>query len=395
MRSAILGAIFRSALPAPPDSLRLLRFSMRAPDQPFAPSVRPISGTEAPCYVFDSNVELAAKVALTVATVIRERNALGQDAVLGLPTGSTPVSIYRELIRMHREEGLDFSRVITFNLDEYYGLESDRLQSYHRWMREHLFDHVNIPPKNIHIPDGSLPLDQVPQHCREYEAAIQAAGGIDIQLLGVGRNGHIGFNEPYSVTNSRTRLATLDPITRRDASSDFFSEENVPLQAITMGLATIMESRRVILIALGEHKSEIIKAAVEGPRTDGVPASILRNHPDASIFLDRAAAGDLNAESTPWLLANVEWTDPLIKKAVLWLCDQTDKSLLMLSDDDFRNHGLHHLLRHRGPAERLAHRVFRWMMDTIEYHPSGKRVEAYHLFQPASRRRRDQHGWER
>ncbi|MCA9246663.1 MAG: glucosamine-6-phosphate deaminase, partial [Planctomycetales bacterium] len=355
---------------------------MRPPEKQLATSVRPVSGTHVPCYVFDSNVELAAKVAQTVATVIRERNALGQAAVLGLPTGSTPVGVYRELIRMHREEGLDFSRVVTFNLDEYYGLEADRLQSYHRWMREHFFDHVNIPSENIHIPDGSLPLDVVPQHCREYEAAIQAAGGIDIQLLGIGRNGHIGFNEPFSVHNSRTRLATLDPITRRDASSDFFSEENVPPHAITMGLATIMDARRIVLIALGEHKASIIKQAVEGPQSDGVPASILQEHPDASIFLDRAAAGELTADSTPWLLGNVEWSDPLIKKAVLWLCDQTEKSLLKLSDDDFRDHGLHQLLRHHGPAERLAHRVFRWMMDTIEYHPSGRDFKRVICFSP-------------
>jgi glucosamine-6-phosphate deaminase len=347
-----------------------------------ATAARPLLGTHIPCYVFESNLELARRVAQTVAAVIRERNALGQAAVLGLPSGSTPVGVYRELVRMHREEGLDFSNVVTFNLDEYYGLESDRLQSYHRWMADHFFNHVNIPPENIHIPDGSVPVEQVEAHCREYEAAIQRAGGIDVQLLGVGRNGHIGFNEPFSETNSRTRLATLDPITRRDASGDFFSEENVPPRAITMGLATIMDARKIIVMALGEHKAKIVREAAEGPLTEGVPASLLRKHPDCAMLLDKAAASELTAEKTPWALGGIDWTDQLIKKAVLWLCTVANKPLLKLDDDDFRNHDLHQLLRHHGPAQKVAHKVFRWMMDTIEYHPSGREKKRVICFSP-------------
>jgi len=343
---------------------------------------RPIGGTKVPCYVFDSNLELARYVAETISSVIHERNSLGQSAVLGLPTGSTPVGVYRELIRMHREEGLDFSRVVTFNLDEYYGLEPERLQSYHRWMREHFFDHVNIPDEHIHIPDGTVAPERVDAHCREYEAAIQAAGGIDIQLLGIGRNGHVGFNEPFSVPNSRTRLATLDPITRRDASSDFFSEENVPTHAITMGLATIMEARKIVLLALGEHKAHIVREAFEGPISEGVPASILHQHPDATVLVDRAAAGELTGEATPWLLGNLEWTNRLIKRAVLWLSEKTGKALLKLDDNDFREHKLHQLLRHHGPAQKVAHRVFRWMMETIEYHPSGREPKRIICFSP-------------
>jgi len=343
---------------------------------------RPVAGTEIPCYVFDSNVELARQVAQTVASIIRERNALGQSAVLGLPTGSTPVGVYRELIRMHQEEGLDFSNVVTFNLDEYYGLEPDRLQSYHRWMREHFFNHVNVPPENVHIPDGTVPMEEVDAYCRGFESAIQQAGGIDIQLLGIGRNGHVGFNEPFSVPNSRTRLAVLDPVTRKSAASDFFSEENVPSHAITMGLATIMDARKIILIALGEHKASIVREAVEGPLSDRVPASLLRNHADASFLLDRAAAGNLTAEQTPWLLGNLEWNDQLIKRAVLWLSRETGKPLLKLHDDDFRRQNLHQLLRHHGPAERVAHRVFRWMLDTIEYHPSGQDPKRVICFSP-------------
>src|SRR6185437_7072071 len=185
-----------------------------------APAARRVPGAQIPCYVFDSNRELARHVAESIARVIRERNAFGQNAVLGLPTGSTPMGVYRELIRMHREEALDFSNVITFNLDEYYGLQPDQLQSYHRWMFENFFDHVDIPRKNIHLPDGTVPPEDVEDYCRRYEDAIVRAGGIDLQLLGIGRNGHIGFNEPFSSRNSRTRLVTLDQVTRKDAASD-------------------------------------------------------------------------------------------------------------------------------------------------------------------------------
>ena len=343
---------------------------------------RRVRGVQIPCYVFDSNRDLARSVAQTIASIIRERYTFGQRAVLGLPTGSTPMGVYRELIRMHREEALDFSGVVTFNLDEYYGLSADRLQSYHRWMDEHFFRHVNIPRENIHIPAGATPLDQVEEHCRRYEEAIKRAGGIDVQLLGIGRNGHIGFNEPFSVRNSRTRLCTLDPLTRKDASSDFFSEENVPAQALTMGIGTILDARKIVLIALGEHKSRIVRESVEGPLTDRVPASFLREHPDCSFLLDGAAAGGLTGVATPWVLGNVEWTDALVKRAVLWLVDQTGKALLKLDDNDFREHNLHQLLRKYGPATAIAQKVFQWMMNTIEYHPAGTEPQRVICFSP-------------
>ncbi len=339
-------------------------------------------GTHPPCYVFATAPDLAAHVARILAGVIRERNALGQYAVLALPTGSTPVGVYRELIRMHREEGLDFSRVVTFNLDEYYGLRPDQLQSYHRQMHEQFFDHINIAAENIHIPDGTVAVELVEEHCRAYEARIEEAGGIDIALLGIGQNGHIGFNEPFSIRNSRTRLCTLDPVTRRSAASDFFGEQNVPNQAITMGLGTIMEARKVLLLALGEHKAPVIRETVQGPLTDRVPATFLQDHPDATVLVDAAAAKELTYWSTPWIMGNVEWTDERIKRAVIWLCEQTGKALLKLDDDDFRNYNLHQLLRHHGPSEQLAHRVFRWMMDTIEYHPGGRGPKRIICFSP-------------
>ncbi len=345
-------------------------------------SFRRVPGTRVPTYVFQSGKTLARYVAQQIAQVIRDRNALGQNAVLGLPTGSTPIGVYRELIRMYRAGELDFSRVVTFNLDEYYGLGPDCLQSYHRWMHEQFFRHVNIPPQNIHIPDGLTPIDRLETYCREYEAMIQQAGGIDLMLLGIGTNGHIGFNEPFSQRYSRTRLCTLDPVTRRNAASDFFGEQNVPQQAITMGLATILDARKIILMAMGEHKAAIIKETCESPVTPRVPASYLQEHPDAAVYVDAAAGRDLTACATPWLLESVAWNDYWIKRAVLWLAEQTGKALLKLDDDDFRNHNLHQLLRHHGPAEKLAHQVFRWMMNTIEYHPAGRARKRILCFSP-------------
>jgi len=343
---------------------------------------RPVLGTRLPTYVFDSPKDLARRVAEVVASVIRERNALGQNAVLGLPTGSTPVSVYRELIRMHREEGLDFSNVVTFNLDEYFGLPPEQPQSYHRWMRSHLLDAINIPEKNIHIPDGTVPAERVDQFCQDYEARIRAAGGIDVLLLGIGRNGHIGFNEPFSIRNSRTRLCTLDPVTRVDAAGDFFGEDNVPTQAITMGIGTILEARKILLLALGEAKSAVIRETVEGGISDRIPASYLQEHDDVSVLVDRAAAQRLAGVATPWLVGPVEWDEAMIKRAVLWLCQQSGKALLKLGADDFRQHNLHYLLRHHGPAPELAHRVFHWMMNTIEYHPGGPTPTRIICFSP-------------
>ena len=343
---------------------------------------RRAGGTNLPTYVFETPDDLARHAALIIAGVIRERNALGQNAVLALPTGSTPVSVYRELARMHRDEGLDLSHVVTFNLDEYFGLAPDALQSYHRWMQEHFFAHVNIPAQNIHIPKGLIPASEIDAYCREYEMAMERAGGIDLALLGIGRNGHIGFNEPFSVRHSRTRLCTLDPVTRRGAASDFFGEWNVPTQAITMGLGTIFDARKVLLLALGEHKANIIQEAAEGAVSPRVPASYLQEHHDAAILVDAAAGQDLTACATPWAVGAVVWSDALIKRAVIWLAEKTGKALLKLSDDDFLNHNLHHLLRHHGPAQKIAHRVFRWLHDTIDYHPAGKEKKRIICFSP-------------
>jgi glucosamine-6-phosphate deaminase len=341
-----------------------------------------VPNTKIPTLVFPTSAQVARHVALMIESLIRQNNSAGRPTVLGLPTGSTPVGLYRELIRLHREAGLDFTRVVTFNLDEYFPMPPDDPQSYRRWMQETFFNHVNIPPQNIHVPDGTIKPEEAEEYCARYEQRIRRAGGIDLQVLGIGRTGHIGFNEPGSTRHSRTRMVTLDPVTRRDAASSFFGEENVPHQAITMGVGTILDARKIVLMAFGEHKAPIVQRAVEGTISDAVSASFLQQHPDATFLLDEAAAGDLAAISRPWSIGPVAWTPALIRKAVIWLSLKVDKALLKLSDDDFRDHELYELLREHGPASVLGRRVFDDMMGTICMHPAGTEKQTVLAFSP-------------
>jgi glucosamine-6-phosphate deaminase len=338
--------------------------------------------TKTPTLVFATSAQATRHVALMIESLIRQNNSAGRPTVLGLPTGSTPVGLYRELIRLHTEAGLDFSRVLTFNLDEYYPMQPDDPQSYRRWMQETFFNHVNIPPQNINVPDGTIAPEEVEDYCLRYEQKIRRAGGIDLMLLGIGRTGHIGFNEPGSTRHSRTRMATLDPVTRRDAASSFFGEDNVPHQALTMGVGTILDARKIVLMAFGEHKARIVPRAVEGAVTDSVAASFLQQHPDATFLLDRAAAGELSAFARPWTIGPVNWTPALIRKAVIWLSLKVEKALLKLSDDDFREHELYELLREYGPASVLGRRVFDEMMATLCTEPSGRQPSAVLIFSP-------------
>src|SRR5947209_1280831 len=238
--------------------------------------------TKIPTLVFPTSAQASRHVALMIESLIRQNNSANRPTVLGLATGSTPVGLYRELLRLHKETGLDFTRVVTFNLDEYYPMPPDDPQSYRRWMNETFFDHVNIPPQNIHVPDGTVRPEEVEDYCLRYEQKIRRAGGIDLQILGIGRTGHIGFNEPGSTRHTRTRRVTLDPVTRRDAASSFFGEENVPHQALTMGVGTILDARKVVLMAFGEHKPKVVQRAVEGSVSDAVAASFLQQHSDAT-----------------------------------------------------------------------------------------------------------------
>ncbi|MEL6612355.1 MAG: glucosamine-6-phosphate deaminase, partial [Bacteroidota bacterium] len=294
--------------------------------------------------------EIARLVAGRIAEVIAEARTAGKTPVLGLATGSTPIGIYRELIRLHREDGLDFADVVSFNLDEYYPMDPESIHSYHRYMWENLFSHINIQRENVHVPLGDIPREEVEAHVEDYERQIEALGGIDFQILGIGKTGHIGFNEPGSGATSRTRLIALDTITRKDAASDFFGEENVPAQAITMGVASILDAREVVLIATGEHKAPIVKRSVEGDISRDVAATYLQNHPNATFYLDPAASAELTRVKTPWVVGEVEWTPKMELEAVIWLSQTAGKSILRLDDIDYREHHLAGLLARYGSA---------------------------------------------
>jgi glucosamine-6-phosphate deaminase len=321
-----------------------------------------------PVVISEAYDTLVQRVAHRMAEIITAKRQAGKSAVLGLATGSTPIGIYRELIRLHRSEGLDFSQVVTFNLDEYFPMAPDNLHSYHRFMRENLFEHVNIDPRNVHIPRGDLPRARIETHCRDFERAIQDAGGIDFQILGIGQTGHIGFNEPGSSATSRTRLVVLDTVTRRGAAPDFFGIENVPSEAITMGVATILEAREIALVALGEHKADIVKRAVEGDIDRSVAATYLQQHANATAYLDAAAAAELTRVKTPWLLGELEWTRSLELRAVVWLSLTTGKSVLKLEDSDYRDHHLSALLARHGSAAALNGTIF----DTLSAKVRGR-----------------------
>ena len=347
------------------------RFAVDTPAHPAA------EGRGSSVVVYESAAEAAARVASDLAELIRLKTARGEQAVLGLATGSTPQGIYDELVRLHREEGLSFRNVVTFNLDEYWPMDPDALQSYRRFMAEHLFDHVDINPANVHIPDGTLPRDQVAAFCQDYEEQIRAAGGIDCQVLGIGRTGHIGFNEPGSRPDSRTRLITLDKVTRMDAAGDFFGEWNVPRRAITMGVGTILAARKVVLLAFGEQKAPIIRDAVEHDVTSTVPASFLQQHANAEFVLDSSAAGELTPIKTPWLLGPIAehgqcWDAATTRRAVIWLARKLDKPILKLVEEDYNEHGLQELLSARGSAYDLNIKVFKSLRDTITGWPGGK-----------------------
>ncbi|MBL8890830.1 MAG: glucosamine-6-phosphate deaminase [Planctomycetaceae bacterium] len=325
-----------------------------------------------PYEIYSESRQVSYQVARQIADLIRERAAEGRKCVLGLATGSSPVDVYAQLVRMHREEGLSFANVVTFNLDEYYPMKPDCLQSYHRFMHEHLFNHIDIPAEQVHIPDGTIAIEQITDYCQQYEQRIGQAGGIDLQLLGIGRTGHIGFNEPGSGTDSKTRLITLDGMTRIDAASDFFGVENVPRRAVTMGVGTILQARRIIILAFGEGKSKIVARTIEGEVSHQVPATFLQNHSRTTFMLDEAAAAGLTQIQTPWILGDVKWDKVMVRRAVIWLSQLVGRPVLMLKDSDYNEHHLQDLLAEYGSAYEINLQVFRQLQSTITGWPAGK-----------------------
>lgn len=322
--------------------------------------------------IFDTSLEASVVVAQEIANLIKEKELLKTPCVLGLATGSSPIKVYEELVRMHKEEGLSFSNVVTFNLDEYYPMDKNNIQSYFYFMHEHLFKHVDILPENINIPSGVVSSEDLQQYCIDYDKKIKELGGVDLQLLGIGRTGHIGFNEPGSHFNSGTRSITLDHITRQDAAASFLGLDNVPRKAITMGVGTVRDSKRIILLGWGISKASILKEAIEGEINSLVPATYLQEHGNTTFILDKGASSELTRVKTPWLVASCEWTAPIKLKAVVWLSELTNKPILKLTDKDYNNNGMSDLLTIEGSAYDLNIKMFNKLQHTITGWPGGK-----------------------
>jgi len=321
--------------------------------------------------IFESAKDASIEVAHEIADLIRKKQDKGKTCVLGLATGSSPISVYQELVRLHNDEGLSFKNVVTFNLDEYLPMQADSIHSYYYFMHEHLFNHIDIVPENIHIPDGSVSLKKAREHCLAYEEKIKSFGGLDFQLLGIGRTGHIGFNEPGSNLNSRTRVITLDHITREDAAESFQGIENVPKKAITMGIASAMSAKRIVLLAWGQKKSLVVKEAIEDEISSQNPSTYLQNHNNTTFILDQDAASELTRIKTPWVVQECEWTKELKYKAVVWLCRQTQKSVLKLTESDYNEHSLSDLLETQSVYD-LNIEIFNRLQHTITGWPGGK-----------------------
>ena len=322
--------------------------------------------------IFNNSISGSVAVANEIATLIKTKQQINSICVLGLATGSSPIKVYEELIRLHKEENLSFKNVVTFNLDEYFPMHHDDIQSYHYFMNEHLFKHIDILPENINIPNGECTVEENLVFCAQYEEKIKNLGGIDFQLLGIGRTAHIGFNEPGSHQNSTTRMVTLDHVTRSDAAGSFLGMENVPKKAVTMGISTVLEARRIVLLAWGQNKAEVVQQTIEGDITPKIPATYLQNHSNVTFVLDVEAASGLTRFNTPWVVDSCEWNLDLISKAIVWLCGKTNKSILHLTDKDYYEHGMESLLAIEGTAYDLNIKMFNQLQHAITGWPGGK-----------------------
>jgi glucosamine-6-phosphate deaminase len=341
------------------------------PEEIFAPA-RLMSFEKIDTSIFADMDEVCNAVADEIAGLIKTKQKLGEKTVLGLATGATPRKVYSALIKLHQEQGLSFENVVTFNLDEYSPLAPDAIQSYKRFMDENLFNYIDIKKENCFIPQGNIPQELIKEHCEQYEKKIESFGGLDFQLLGIGRNGHIGFNEPGSHEASVTRVITLDHLTRFDAAYEFGGLANVPRKAITMGVGTIMKAKRIVLLAWGERKANIIKQAVEGPVTEFVPASYLQGHRNVAFVLDESSAAELTRRKTPWLTDDVVWDNAMIKKAVIHLALLLNKPILKLTNNDYNQNGVSDLLVLHGQAYDINIDVFNQLQHSITGWPGGK-----------------------
>lgn len=321
--------------------------------------------------IFNDKENAELLIAEEIKNLIEKNNKKGKKTVLGLATGSSPLGVYKKLIDLHKKEQFTFKNVITFNLDEYYGLKKDHKESYHHFMDEKLFKHIDINRNNIHIPDGELNKKSIDKFCKDYEKKIKSCGGIDIQILGIGANGHIGFNEPGSNLNSVTRLVKLDYKTRKDARLNFNGIKNVPTSAITTGIKTILSSKRIILIAWGQAKAEAIKNSVESRQNVKVPASLLQLHENVTFILDKSSSSLLTRISQPWLVGQQDFDDEMITRAIHWLSMKTKKPILRLTEKDYNQNNLSDLLVDKSHYD-LNLDIFNKLQRTITGWPGGK-----------------------
>ena len=325
-----------------------------------------------PADIYESAEEGANHIACEIAQLIRDKQKAGRFCVLALPGGNSPRTVYSALIRMHKEEGLSFRNVIIFNLYEYYPLTADAINSNLNALKEMFLDHVDIDKQNIFSPDGTIPKDTIFEYCRLYEQRIESFGGLDAVLLGIGRVGNIGFNEPGSRLNSTTRLILLDNDSRNEASKMFGSIESTPISSITMGVSTILAAKKIFLMAWGDDKAKMVKECVEGAVTDTIPASYLQTHNNAHVIIDLSAAGNLTRIHRPWLVTSCEWNDKLIRSAIVWLCQLTGKPILKLTNKDYNENGLSELLALFGSAYNVNIKIFNDLQHTITGWPGGK-----------------------
>ena len=324
-----------------------------------------------PVQIYKNSTEGSIAVAAQIAALIKEKQAKKLPCVLGMATGTTPILLYKELVRLHKEEGLSFKNVITINLDEYYPIEKLAYQSYWSFMHRHLFDLVDIDPKNIHLPNGEWTKENLKESCIAYEQTIEKIGGIDLQILGIGKNGHIGFNEPGSSFHSKTRVIHLDQQTRVANTYEFHDLNKVPKLAITVGISSIMKAKKIVLLAWGD-KASIVAKSIEGDVTEQIPASVLQNHDDCTFVIDELASSDLTRNKAPWLTGSNEWTPNMIKSAVISLALKLGKTVLSLTADDYKENSLSDLLVLKESVYDINLQVFYMLRDTITGWPGGK-----------------------
>ena len=324
-----------------------------------------------PVQIYKNSTEGSNAVAAQIAALIKEKQAKKLPCVLGMATGTTPILLYKELVRLHKEEGLSFKNVVTINLDEYYPIEKSAYQSYWSFMHRHLFDLVDIDPKNIHLPNGEWTKENLKESCIAYEQTIEKIGGIDLQILGIGKNGHIGFNEPGSSFNSKTRVIHLDQQTRIANTYEFHDLNKVPKLAITVGISSIMKAKKIVLLAWGD-KASIVAKSIEGDVTEQIPATVLQNHDDCTFVIDELASSELTRNKAPWLTGSNEWTPNMIKSAVISLALKLGKTVLSLTADDYKENSLSDLLVLKESVYDINLQVFYMLRDTITGWPGGK-----------------------